>query len=119
LTLPFPDASGFTPRVGGGSAFFVGHMRKPIKITVVVFMALVVISLASWHVLTAAKRFLRPVKTGMSQNRVRSLLGSPTYTSIPSNGNGAEVWEYHRWWMGDAIVYYDTNRLVTWVEVEL
>jgi hypothetical protein len=94
-------------------------MRKPIKILFVVFIVLVVVSLAIWYSLTAARRFLRPVKPGMTQNQVQSLLGSPTYKSKAANGGGAEDWDYHRWWMGDAIVYFDTNRIVTWVDVEL
>ena len=94
-------------------------MRKPVKISIVILTAFVVISFALWYVMTAGERFVRPIKTGMAQTQVRSLLGSPTYISIPSNGNGAEVWDYHRWWMGDAEVFYDTNRFVMSVDIEL
>jgi hypothetical protein len=107
------------PPVAVAQLWIVGLMSKPIKISVIVFIALIVIALAFWYMLTAGKRFLRPVQAGMSQSQVQSVLGSPTYKDKAANGNGAENWDYHRWWMGDAIVYFDTNHLVTWVYVEL
>ena len=95
-------------------------MRKLVKIAVAVFIALVVVLIALWYLPTiAGKRFLRPVKMGMSQHQVQSLLGSPTYISKTPSGNVvAEVWDYHRWWMGDVMVEYDTNLLVSWTYIE-
>jgi hypothetical protein len=56
---------------------------------------------------------------GMTQNQVQTLLGLPTYKSKAANGGGSEVWGYQEWWTGDAVVYFDTNCVVTWVDVEL
>lgn len=93
-------------------------MTKSMKITRVIFITIIVVVLAVWYMFTAPKRFAQSVKAGMSQNQVRGLLGSPTYTNVPGNGNGAVGWGYHRWWMGDAIVFFDTNRSVTFVDIE-
>ena len=94
----------------------LGHMRTPIKISAAVFVVLAVVVFALWYMMSASERLLRPVQRGMTQSQVRSLVGSPL--SIINRTNGTDAWYYSRWWIGDAVVYFDTNRVVYALETD-
>ena len=64
--------------------------------------------------MTWSERLLRPVQRGMSQSQVRALVGSPLRTVTRTNATDA--WYYDRWWSSDAVVYFDTNQMVSAVE---
>lgn len=91
-------------------------MRTFAKIAVGIDVIFAVGIFLIWFSMTESERFLRPVKTGMLQGQVQSLVGSPL--SIINRPNGTDAWYYSRWWMGDAVVYFDTNRVVSAVETD-
>jgi hypothetical protein len=67
--------------------------------------------------MTWGERLLRPVRAGMSQSEVRSLVGEPV--RIVERTNGTVVWDYSKWpLLTDAIVYFDANRLVFAIETD-
>jgi len=86
------------------------------KIAIGVLVVFVVAFVFIWFLTTESERYLRPVKTGMTQGQVRSVVGSPL--SIINRTNGTDAWYYSRWWMGDAVVYFDTNQLVSAKETD-
>ena len=91
-------------------------MRTFLKIAVGVLALFAVAFFCIWFSMTESERFLRPVKTGMTQSQVRRVVGSPL--SIINRTNGTDAWYYSRRWMGDAVVYFDTNQLVSAKETD-
>ena len=63
-----------------------------------------------------SERLLRPVTKGMSQADVRSLVGAPI--AEIRRDNGTLVWDYDKWFWTDAVVYFDTNGLVSAIETD-
>jgi outer membrane protein assembly factor BamE (lipoprotein component of BamABCDE complex) len=91
-------------------------MRTLGKIAVSVLVLLVLAILFLWHSVTWSERLLRPVRRGMSQNQVRALVGSPL--RVVTRTNATDAWYYDHWWSSDAVVYFDTNQMVSAVETD-
>ena len=90
------------------------HTLGKIAISVLVLLVLAVLFL--WYSMTWSERLLRPVQRGMSQGQVRALVGSPL--RVITRTNATDAWYYDRWWSSDAVVYFDTNRMVSAVETD-
>ena len=91
-------------------------MKTAIKVGIGILMVLMAYLLFGVYSMTWSERFLRPVQKGMSQAEVRQLVGAPLRAITRTNNTDA--WYYTRWWSSDAVVYFDTNRLVSALETD-
>jgi hypothetical protein len=57
-----------------------------------------------------SKRFLDPIKNGMSMSEVRSTIGSAV--DEYDRGGGRMTWDYNRWLWTDAVVHFDKHGFV-------
>ena len=91
-------------------------MNNLVKIAISVLVMVIVAMFFLWYSMTWSERFLNPVHVGMSQSQVRSLVGSPL--NIINRTNSTDAWYYNRWWSSEAVVYFDTNRVVSALETD-
>jgi hypothetical protein len=91
-------------------------MKTAIKVGVAIIVALVAYMLFVVYSMTWSERFLRPVHKGMSQAEVRQLVGAPL--KVVTRTNGTDAWYFTQSWFTDAVVYFDTNGLVSAVETD-
>ena len=88
-------------------------MRNVISIACLLPVAVVVLA---WHVMTWGERFLRPVHQGMTQSQVLAVIGSPLKKVTRTNNTDAWYYTTSRW--VDAVVYFDTNKVVFALETD-
>jgi outer membrane protein assembly factor BamE (lipoprotein component of BamABCDE complex) len=93
-----------------------GHMSAPVKISIALLVTVSAAVFLLWHSMTWSERLLNPIHEGMTQTQVRSLVGSPL--RIDNRTNATDAWYYDRWWSSDAVVYFDTNRIVFAIETD-
>lgn len=91
-------------------------MHTLIKIGVSVLVVVSAVMFFLWYSMIWSERFLQPVQTGMSESKVRSLVGTPL--RVVTRTNGSVAWYYDRWWSSDAVVYFNTNRVVSAIETD-
>jgi len=89
-------------------------MRTFIKFGLGVLVVASAVMFFLWYSMTWSERFLGPVQTGMSESQVQQLVGAPLRSVTRTNDTVA--WYFDRWWSSDAVVYFDTNRVVSTVE---
>ena len=91
-------------------------MHTLVKVAIAVLVTVSVAMFLLWYSMTWSERLLRPVHVGMSQSQVRSVVGAPL--SIINRTNSTDAWYYNRWWSSDAVVYFDTNGVVSAIETD-
>ena len=91
-------------------------MSTLVKVSIAVLVTVSIAMFLLWYSMTWSERFLGPVHDGMTQSQVRSLVGSPLRSVTRTNATDA--WYYDRWWSSDAVVYFDTNGVVSAVETD-
>jgi hypothetical protein len=92
-------------------------MKTAVKLSIGLAAALLLYAGLGVYSMTWSERFLRPVRVGMSQSDVRGLVGEPA--RMVERANGTVAWDYRTWQLlTDAVVYFDTNSLVSAVETD-
>jgi outer membrane protein assembly factor BamE (lipoprotein component of BamABCDE complex) len=91
-------------------------MHTLVKVAIAVLVTVSVAMFLLWYSMTWSERLLQPVHVGMSQSQVRSVVGVPL--SIINRTNSTDAWYYNRWWSSDAVVYFDTNGVVSAIETD-
>ncbi len=91
-------------------------MKSVQKVAVALCLLLVAAIFFAWYAMTWSERFLRPVHKGMTQNQVLAVIGSPLKTITRTNDIDAWYYSTSRW--VDAVVYFDTNRIVSAIETD-
>ncbi|MCW5557109.1 MAG: outer membrane protein assembly factor BamE [Verrucomicrobiae bacterium] len=92
-------------------------MKAAVKLGIWLLAVLLLYVGFSVYSMTWSERLLRPVRPGMSQSDVRSLVGEPS--RMVERTNGTVAWDYSTWQLlADAVVYFDTNSLVSAIETD-
>ena len=58
-----------------------------------------------------SEQLLNPIKNGMSMSDVRTAIGEPY--NEHDRGNGRMTWNYNKWFMTDAVIYFNEDGLVS------
>ena len=96
--------------------YLFGHMRTLIKFGIGILAVVSAAMFFLWYSMTWSERFLGLVQTGMSERQVQQLVGAPL--RVVTRTNDTVAWYYDRWWSSDAVVYFDTNRVVSAIETD-
>jgi outer membrane protein assembly factor BamE (lipoprotein component of BamABCDE complex) len=91
-------------------------MHALIKISIALLVTVSAAMFLLWYSMTWSERLLNPIHEGMTQDQVRSLVGSPL--RIINRTNATDAWYYDRWWSSDAVIYFDTNQVVSAIETD-
>lgn len=86
------------------------------KLSIGLFLALVLYLGFGMYSMFWSENLLRPVKNGMSESEVREVIGAPV--SIIHRGNGTSMWDYNEWFWTDAVVHFGADGRVLAVECD-
>jgi hypothetical protein len=91
-------------------------MKKLSRISIALILAFFGYIAFAAYSMSWSKRLLNPVKNGMTMSEVRTAVGKPFEEF--DRGGGRMTWNYNKWFMTDAVVYFDEQALVMAKEVD-